>query len=424
MRTHSKFFLSIILGMVYHSVIYCQVQSSQQKLRIFIECNYSNMCNPDYIRNEISITDFVRDPFQADIHIMLINQSTGGAGEKHTLTFIGKKNFALQADTLIFYTNNTATEDEKRIQFVKYLKTGLVQYIIQTSFARYIETTFKPIDSANNNVAAKDKWKSWAFKVGARINLNGDKNYQQHALGTDINASQVKDEYKTSFGFFRHQSRNVYRYEENGEKVELKTRNDFTNITHDYVKSLSPKWSYGYEASYKHSTYDNIQHAYKLSTGIEYNIYPYKLSASKMLLLRYRVNGEKRNYMEETLFGKRKELLLSHDFGVHASYTQNWGSINGSVSWHNYLHDFSKNHISLDLYFEIRIVKGLSVSCYSFAGILKDQLQIAKQGASTQEILLRLKALSTSYNYYTSIGINYRFGSALNNIVNPRFHNN
>ena len=72
---------------------------------------------------------------------------------------------------------------------------------------------------------------------------------------------------------------------------------------------------------------------------------------------------------------------------------------------------------------ELQLFKGISINFYGNASLIKDQLHLSKQGATSQEILLKLKALSTSYNYYTGMGISYRFGSKFNNIVNPRFTN-
>ena len=123
------------------------------------------------------------------------------------------------------------------------------------------------------------------------------------------------------------------------------------------------------------------------------------------------------------MFNKKQEWLFSNDLGLYASYTQKWGSVNGSLTWYNYLDDFSKNNLSLYLNLQVQVIKGLSVNLYTSASIINDQLNIAKEGADSQEVLLRLKALSTNFNYYTSIGFTYRFGSALNNIVNPRFTN-
>jgi hypothetical protein len=42
--------------------------------------------------------------------------------------------------------------------------------------------------------------------------------------------------------------------------------------------------------------------------------------------------------------------------------------------------------------------------------------------ASEEEVLLQLRQLATSYSYYVSFGISYRFGSPFNNVVNTRFN--
>jgi hypothetical protein len=399
-----------------------QQAPSAAKPRLFIECSNAALCNLDYIRSEISVTDFVRDRFQADIHIIAVSLPTGGNGEQHTLTLAGRGNYVFKTDTLLFYTAANATEDEKRQQLVRYIKLGLVPWLLHSSAASLIDVQYKNEPGMTATTApTKDKWKSWAFTVGGRLFLSGDKNYNQHSIGLNATASKVTDKYKTSFSFFQNKPRNRYRYLEGGEKFELKTLNEYRDIRHNFIKSLSPKWSLGYEVAYTNSTYDNFAHVFSFSPGIEYNIYPYKQSSSKFLAIRYNLGADKRKYLEETIYNKKNEWLLSNMLGVYAAYTQKWGSINGSLSWYNYLHDVSKNNLSLYFELDIRVAKGLSLTWSTSASIINDQTNIAKAGADPQEILLQLKALSTSYNYNTSIGINYRFGSALNNIVNPRF---
>jgi hypothetical protein len=53
--------------------------------------------------------------------------------------------------------------------------------------------------------------------------------------------------------------------------------------------------------------------------------------------------------------------------------------------------------------------------------MIHDQLSLVKGALSDEDILLRLKQLSTTYGYYLSIGIGYSFGSSLSKAVNPRF---
>ena len=44
-----------------------------------------------------------------------------------------------------------------------------------------------------------------------------------------------------------------------------------------------------------------------------------------------------------------------------------------------------------------------------------------RDGATTEEVLLRQRQLATGYQYFVNFGVSYSFGSILNNIVNPRF---
>ena len=52
---------------------------------------------------------------------------------------------------------------------------------------------------------------------------------------------------------------------------------------------------------------------------------------------------------------------------------------------------------------------------------IRDQLNLAKGGATLEEVLLRRKQLATSYYYYFSVGLRFSFGSVRSNVVNPRF---
>ncbi|MEA1878395.1 MAG: hypothetical protein U9N86_16255 [Bacteroidota bacterium] len=91
------------------------------------------------------------------------------------------------------------------------------------------------------------------------------------------------------------------------------------------------------------------------------------------------------------------------------------------MNWFNYLHDFSKNNLSLSGSMSIRIAKGLNFNFGGGASLIHDQLALVKGGASTEEILLRRKELATAYQYFTYFGLSYTFGSIYNNVVNPRF---
>jgi hypothetical protein len=398
-----------------------QHDNGNRRLRLYIECTLYNLCNLDYIRNELPVVDFVQDRFAADVHVLIVSQPAGNGGSAHTVMFIGRGETTRQ-DTLVFYTQPNATEDENRRLMISQVKMGLMSWLMKTPAASLVDISFRaPASKTDSARATRDKWNGWVFSLGGRLYLNGDKNYHEHNIGLDASVSKITAAYKTSLSFYHSSSRNKYNYTDGTETVTLKTLNEYLYIRHDYIKSLNPRWSAGYQSEYTQSSYDNYKHGYSFAPGIEYNIFPYSISSSKFLAVRYSVEAENRHYIEETLYGKQKEWLVSNEIGVYAAFTQKWGSINGSLNWYNYLHDIAKNNLSLYLDLEVRLIKGLSLNLYTSASIINDQLNISRADADPQEVLLKLKALSTSYNYYTSIGLRYRFGSAFNNVVNPRF---
>src|SRR5258705_6267984 len=55
------------------------------KLRVFLDCNF---CDFDFMRTEISFVDYVRDRQDAQIHILVTDQATGGGGVLVTAHFL------------------------------------------------------------------------------------------------------------------------------------------------------------------------------------------------------------------------------------------------------------------------------------------------------------------------------------------------
>lgn len=393
------------------------------KLKLFVDCGQDG-CDFDFIRQQIPICDFVRDRRESDIHILIISQQSGTGGQKYDVQFIGQGTWSSQNDTLYFFTLSNSTPYDLRQQLVQVIKAGITKYVAKMGQLDKLNISFV-VDTSNhtNSVVNIDKWNSWAFSIGGRANFSGDKNYKQKGLSANFSASRVTDQSKLEFFIYNSTSQNAYTFLENEIETILKTKNDYKEAEQSYVKTITQKWSWSFESAIRKSTYDNLKNSISGSVGIEYNIFPYKASSTKFLALRYMIGTEKRHYMEETVFNKTKETLLSNDLGIYAAFTQPWGSISSNITWYNYMHDFSKNNLSMQANIELNLFKGVSINFFGYASLINDQLSLSKAGASSEEILLRLKALSTSFNYYTGMGINYRFGSKFNNCVNPRFTN-
>jgi hypothetical protein len=75
----------------------------------------------------------------------------------------------------------------------------------------------------------------------------------------------------------------------------------------------------------------------------------------------------------------------------------------------------------MSLNVDVRITGGLSFYVYSRAALVRDQVYLVKGKASEQDVLTKRRQIASAYNFYSGIGFNFRFGSILNNFVNPRF---
>ena len=60
--------------------------SAPDRVRVFLDCSF--FCDENYLRQEITVIDYMRDRKDADVHILVTTQSTGGGGTEYTIKFI------------------------------------------------------------------------------------------------------------------------------------------------------------------------------------------------------------------------------------------------------------------------------------------------------------------------------------------------
>ena len=101
-------------------------------LRVYLDCN---QCDTNYLVENVGFIDYVRDRADSDLHVLVTTQGTGGGGTEWTLQFIGSGRFEGQERTLAFNTLQTATDDDRRKEFARVFKMGLVGYAALTPAA-------------------------------------------------------------------------------------------------------------------------------------------------------------------------------------------------------------------------------------------------------------------------------------------------
>ena len=121
------------------------------------------------------------------------------------------------------------------------------------------------------------------------------------------------------------------------------------------------------------------------------------------------------------MFDVTEETIFEESLTVGLSLGQPWGSLSTSLVASHFLNDVEKNRLSLFAFGNFRIVRGLSINFFGNISRVRDQVFLARRGATDEEVLLRRRALETDFDYFTNVSLSYTFGSIFNNIVNPRF---
>ena len=403
--------------------------------RVFLDCN---RCDDNYIRKEVTFVDYVRNREDADVHVLVTLQDTGGGGRQWTLKFIGLGEHQGGDQTLTYNSPQTATSDEVRAGFVEVFKRGLVRYALDTPIGQRLQVTLKDTDTDEPVAGASDPWDFWVFEIDGNGDFNGEESAKGRSVSMSVDANRTTDAWRTSIevGASYRDTKFVLDDDDDddggdgededgsdgggGDRTFLSVRRNM-EASAILVKSLSQHWSLGMMGSAGSQTFRNFAVNTRLAPGIEYNFFPYSESTRRMLTVQYTLGHVYHRYREETIFGKLRDQLVDHRAEVGLSMRQPWGSANAEVDFEQYLTDPSKYSLGVDGGANVRLFKGFSINLFGAFSRTRDQIYLPRGEASTEEILLRQRQLLTGYQYFFEFGFRYTFGSIFNNIVNPRF---
>ena len=386
-----------------------------EALNIFIDCE---SCSMDFIKDEISFVNYVRDQNDAQLYIMITNQATGSGGNEFTINFIGQKNFSNHKDTLKFFTAPNDSEDEIRKITVKYLKMGLMSFVAKTPISKEIEISYEKNEGSTN---VEDKWKSWVFELSGDGALYLQESQKTKYLYLSTEANKITEDLKIELSASKSFYEVDYILNDSTTISGISKSNNFNSL---FVWSLSEHWSTGFISSTNTSLYSNYKLRNAIYPAVEYNLFKYSESTRRQMRFLYDIGISRSNYIDTTVFNKIHENLFSHSLGIAFEEKETWGSISASLNGTQYLHDFSKYSINFNASLEIKIFKGLSLNMSVYLEQDNAQLNIRKREATLEEILTQQIQMPSEYYYSTNIGLTYTFGSIYNNVVNPRFNQN
>jgi hypothetical protein len=388
-----------------------------EALRVFLDCGRA--CDRDYLRREITFVNYVRDRRDAQVHVLVTTENSGG-GTQYTLDFIGLEEFADNDVRHAYSQSRTDTQDETRAGIAQVLRVGFLHYIIETPLAYDIEIGTGDGGGQRRPMMAQpedDPWNFWVYRFNTNVRASGESSRTQQNYNGSASANRTTEQWKISA-----EVEGSYR-----ESVTELSSGDFTSVTTRYgldgqvVKSLGEHWGASIRGGMSASTFLNQDQRLAVFPGIEFNVFPYSESSRRSLTVSYEAGVESFDYEQETIFGKTEETLGSQQVEATFDFEQPWGDSRIRARYNSFLNDFGKYSTSVFGNLSFRVVRGLSLNLNASTSLVRDQLHLAKEDLSDEEILLEQRQLATDSRYSISFGFSYTFGSIFNNVVNPRF---
>lgn len=389
-------------------------------LRVFLDCS-STECHEDYLREEVKLADYVRDRADADVHVLVTEADTAGGGEEYTFSFIGVGAFQSTSRLLTVIVEANESDDRVRRQLASALTLGLLGYLAPQSLPAGLQVNADLQTVAAPTVEREDPWRRWIFNVSGFMFVEAEEARSFRNWGLSGGSDRITPEFKFTLGVDFNESRNRFALDDDEGGGELSVIRKNRSLEWLAVKSLTDHWSAGLRGEARSSTFDNLELEIEAAPAIEWNFFPYSMYTRRQFRVLYAIGGSRRSYNEETLFGKLQESRGRQALSTTYEQREPWGTLEGRFEASNYFPGFSAHRFEVEAEADVRVTRGLSVTLEASATRIRDQLSLPKRDASAEEVLLRLRQLSSGFETRFEVGIEYRFGSRFAAIVNPRF---
>ena len=412
-----RFVLVCVLMNLIPGLVSAQGQSvvPAERLKVYLDCFE---CFGNFIREEVNIVEYVRDPAEADVHVLVTSSQTGSGGRERSVALIGVGRFKGSDFKLRALSESGDTEDTQRQRLATVIKIGILNYLSMDGVSGGLTVDVDQSAQSGQNAAARDRWNHWVVSLQGSVAADGEESSRELNLSGDFGADRITERWKITTGFEVEYRREDFDLDEDEPLRAIRNERDFDALV---ARSLDDHWSVGARTSIDSSSFDNIALRTFAGPAVEYNFFPYSQYTRRQLRVGYALGPYRARYVEETLFFKTSDTLLRHEASITLDQREPWGSVQAEVEYSAFFPQPSRYRLQLDGDINVRLARGLSLSIEGSTSRVRDHLSFPRRGVTSEEVLLRLRRLRSGYEYSVQLGLTYTFGSIFNTIVNPRF---
>lgn len=396
-------------------------------LRVVLTCQRA-YCDEDFQQTELPYVTFVRDLADADVQALVTADANGAGGSTYTVRLMGKGRFDGRTDTYAVPLAADATDDVQRRALSRTLAAGLMPYVAQTGGLDRVTIAARTgVTAAAPAVPVRDPWNGWVFSTTVASNFSGDENRSSLSSRMYASASRVTDRWKSGVNVYAE--RNLSRFNivlpatKTLAERDTTIRNEQSSIASEVVSaySVGPKTTVGGTVYASSSRFENRELQTGIRLGIERSLFPYSQSTSRLVTARYDVGVETERYRDTTVYSQTAEILPLHRIRLGVDFRQAWGTVALVTMGQQYLGHLDQYSLTQALSFDVRVAKGLTVGAYTVFSLTRDQRNVPRASASSEDVLLQRRALQSGYDYFGGVGMRYTFGSASSGVVNNRY---
>ena len=380
----------------------------QNKIKAYLDCR----CDENYIKQETSFLEYVRDQDLADVEIFVRDVSNPAGSRAFEIKIDGNNDYeGISSSTVaVGYANDTSST--LRDKLLNKLKLALVPFLDKGNYNLKVD-----IDSNFEDLSANDdKWKNWVFELSGSYNNDKEESRQTNRYEIEFEIDKLTEDWRIGMELKRNESNRKFFSEDDVYTSNRKS----TSFNGRIVRSISDHFSAGAFFGLYQNTYENVDLNRYIAPAIEYSFYPYKDVLSKEITLAYRIGVGKRDYIEKTIYGFEKQKLSSQTLSLNIRFRQKWGNISSYLNATQFLNDGSKKRFSLRSDLDIRVYEGLAVRLSGNINLIREQYNLAAGSTSIEDLLLQQRQIATDYRTNFSVGLSYTFGSIYNSIINTR----
>jgi hypothetical protein len=298
-------------------------------LRVRLTCSG---CDLDFLKTNIGFVEFTADAAAADVEV--VASRTEAPDRRWRVTFVGRGRFAGRDRALSFSPPVLATPNDIGRELARVLRIGLVEYAAETAAGPQLDVAVRPVPAAPSlrvvhiegpdlKVTVRglptapevpaDRWNDWVFHLGGETYGDGERLSYNRSYQASASANRTTANWKVRMGGSRSLDRSSFTV---SDDETIKTRLSDWRAESLIVRSLGLHFSLAAGSSIGSSTFSNEKRVARVSSGVEYDVFPYEESTRRSLTIQYLAGRAHYEFATETIFGKLTEQVAQHTLNV------------------------------------------------------------------------------------------------------------